>query len=133
MTAVLLDTHAFVWGLYASPDMGSVARRVMLSAQTVYVPPCAFHEITMKHRAGKWPLPEADVLALPQMLARQGGVVAPYTAAMAMLAVNLDWDHRDPFDRMIAATALELGCPLLSKDAAFDALSARQDWPGRVW
>lgn len=133
MSAVLLDTHTFVWTLYASSELGPAARDRIQAAREVYVPPCSFHEITMKHRAGKWPLPDADLRALPQALTRQGGFVAPYTAAMAMLAGTLDWAHRDPFDRMIAATAMELGCPLVSKDAVFDDLDSMAGWPGRVW
>lgn len=50
-----------------------------------------------------------------------------------MLAGSLEWDHRDPFDRMIAATAIELATPLVSADPAFDGLSAVSGWPGRVW
>ncbi len=50
-----------------------------------------------------------------------------------MLSGGLDWSHKDPFDRMIAATALELACPLISKDPAFDDLLAFPGWIGRVW
>jgi len=33
-------------------------------------------------------------------------------------SVSLDWEHRDPADRVIVATALQQGVPLLTKDAA---------------
>ena len=52
---------------------------------------------------------------------------------MAMLAGTLDWAHRDPFDRMIAATAIEMACPLVSKDAAFDGLDETTGWKERIW
>lgn len=45
----------------------------------------------------------------------------------------LDWPHRDPFDRLIAATAVELRCSLVSKDTAFDALDGTAGWHGRIW
>ena len=133
VNAILIDTHTFVWALYKSNDLSATAREAIESAGEVYVPPCSFHEIAMKHRAGKWPLPDADVRLLPQLLSRQGGLVAPYTAAMAMLAGALDWEHRDPFDRMIAATAIEMACPLVSKDAAFDGLDETMGWKERIW
>lgn len=133
VTAVLIDTHTFVWALYESANLSTNAREMLSEAQEVYVPPCSFHEITMKHRAGKWPLPEADIRLLPQLLARQGGLVAPYTATMAMSAGSMDWAHRDPFDRMIAATAIEMACPLISKDGAFDQLNDYPGWCGRTW
>lgn len=71
--------------------------------------------------------------SLPRLLRAQGGVVAPYTATMAMLAGGMDWAHRDPFDRMIAATAIEMMCPLVSTDGAFDDLTGRFGWRGRLW
>lgn len=44
-------------------------------------------------------------------------------------AAAMDWthagrDHRDPFDRMIAATALERGLTVVTSDAAFQGLVA---------
>lgn len=59
--------------------------------------------------------------------------MAPYTAEMAVLSGGMDWDHKDPFDRMIAATAIELACPLISKDTAFDTLDGFAGWTGRIW
>jgi PIN domain nuclease of toxin-antitoxin system len=32
----------------------------------------------------------------------------------------LDWDHLDPYDRMLAATATYYGLPLVSADPIFD-------------
>jgi len=54
--------------------------------------------------------PEIAYRALHETLHQQDGqrVVAPYTAEMAMLSGGVEWSHRDPFDRMIAATAIEM-------------------------
>jgi PIN domain nuclease of toxin-antitoxin system len=133
LTPVLLDTHVWVWSLFRQTELHPVARRIIEEARTVYVPPCAFHEITQKHRSGKWPDVGALVGRLPQLLRVQGGTVAPYTAEMAVLSGGMDWSHKDPFDRMIAATAIELACPLISKDTAFDELDIVPGWRGRIW
>jgi PIN domain nuclease of toxin-antitoxin system len=133
MTAVLLDTHAWVWSLFQSASLSAGARQAIGAVQTVLVAPCSFHEIVWRHRLGKWPEVDGIVDRLPQLLRAQGGVVAPYTAPMAMLAGGMDWLHRDPFDRMIAATALEMLCPVVSKDVAFDSLAGRFGWRGRLW
>jgi PIN domain nuclease of toxin-antitoxin system len=45
------------------------------------------------------------------------------------VAGSLDWPHRDPFDRLLAATALINGWPLISADPAFDRLTGLR----RVW
>ena len=133
LSTVLLDTHVWVWSLFQPASLSPGARRAMEQARTVYVPPCAFHEITAKHRSGKWPEVDGIVGRLPQLLRAQGGVAAPYTVEMAVLSGGMDWAHKDPFHRMIAATAIELSCPLVSKDAAFDTLQGHPGWPGRVW
>lgn len=133
MSAVLLDTHAWIWSLMRSAELTPQALGAITAARTVYVAPCSFHEVAQKHRLGKWPEVEAVIARLPQLLRAQGGVVAPYTAEMAMLSGGMGWAHRDPFDRMIAATALELACPVVSKDAAFDALAGAPGWMGRIW
>jgi len=133
MTTVLLDTHTWVWSMLDMPDLHPAARQAIEEAQTVYVAPCSFHEITQKHRSGKWPEVGSILARLPALLRAQGGVVAPYTAEMAMLSGGMEWSHRDPFDRMIAATAIEMACPLVSKDAAFDGLKGFPGWKGRLW
>ncbi|MFN3538318.1 MAG: type II toxin-antitoxin system VapC family toxin [Brevundimonas sp.] len=133
MSAVLLDTHTWIWSLFQSAELSQPARAAIETAQVIYVAPCSFHEITQKHRSGKWPEVGAIVGRLPQLLRAQGGVVAPYTAEMAILSGGMDWAHRDPFDRMIAATAIELCCVLVSRDTAFDTLDTYLGWSGRVW
>jgi len=40
----------------------------------------------------------------------------------------LDWDHRDPFDRMIAVVARQEDLLLISADAAFDGLGVEHLW-----
>ncbi len=133
MSAVLLDTHTWMWSLLQSPRLAAGAVSAIEAATTVYVPPCSFHEITQKHRLGKWPEIGDIVERLPSLLEAQGGLVAPYTARMAMMSGGMAWNHRDPFDRMIAATAIEMACPLISKDSAFDGLDGVPGWQGRIW
>ncbi|WP_222861688.1 type II toxin-antitoxin system VapC family toxin [Oceaniovalibus sp. ACAM 378] len=133
LTTVLLDTHTWVWSLFQASDLSPTAREVIEQARTVYVAPCSFHEITSKHRTGKWPEVGSVVERLPHLLRAQGGVGAPYTVEMAVLSGGMDWSHKDPFDRMIAATAIELSCSLISTDATFDQLEGHPGWVGRVW
>jgi PIN domain nuclease of toxin-antitoxin system len=45
-----------------------------------------------------------------------------------MKAALLDWDHRDPFDRMIAAVALQERVAVVSADAAFEAVGVERVW-----
>ena len=133
MTRILIDTHVLAWSMIAPSNLPSEALAAIESASAVMVPPCALHEITLKVRNGKWDdmAPHAD--RLDSLCLAQGFEFAPYSARMAMAAGLLAWPHRDPFDRMIAATAIELSCPLISKDPAFDGLEGFTGWCGRIW
>ena len=133
MRAVLLDTHTLIWSLVMSSELSATARDVIEAADVAYVAPISFYEITQKHRLGKWPELDPVIGKLLPLWRAQGTTIAPCTAEIAFLAGAMQWSHRDPFDRMIAATAIALACPLISKDAAFDALGGSPEWHGRIW
>ena len=133
MSAVLIDAHVLAWSLIDPKSLPAAAVSAIEGASTVFVPPCALHEIALKVRGGKWDAMRAHADHLDSLCLSQGFEFAPYTARMAMASGSLDWPHRDPFGRMIAATSLELACPLISKDVAFDDLRALPSWPGRIW
>jgi PIN domain nuclease of toxin-antitoxin system len=41
------------------------------------------------------------------------------------MAGMMDWPHRDPFDRFLAASALRRRIPIVLADAVFDGVVAR--------
>ena len=130
MSAVLLDTHAWIWGLMDSTRLTGGAKKAILDADAVHVSPISAYEVVRKARLGKWPdiVPHIDAL-----LNEEQTLSVPFTRAVAARAAALDWTHRDPFDRFIAATSIEMGWALISKDAEFDALDGTRGWRGRVW
>jgi PIN domain nuclease of toxin-antitoxin system len=133
MASFLLDTHIWTWNLTVDPRLPKRDLDLINSAGEIHVSPVSFYEIAQKVRLGKWPEMDAHVGQLAHLLTQQQGRVATLTPEVAVLAASLEWSHRDPFDRMIAATAILLRVPLISSDEAFDQLSDRKEWPGRVW
>ncbi|MCY4259305.1 MAG: type II toxin-antitoxin system VapC family toxin [Rhodobacteraceae bacterium] len=133
MSALLLDTHARVRSLSRPSQISPVSRSLIQRARKIHVAPCGLHEIAWKHHIGKWPEVGALLAQFPDFLRAQNGRFAPYTAKMALLAGTMDWRQRDPFDRMIAATAIELCCPPVSKDRSFDGPESQHGWCGRIW
>ena len=130
MSAILLDTHAWIWSLMKPSRLGEAVKAAIMEADSVAVSPISVYEVTRKARLGKWP---EIVPHVGQLVGETQTVSAPFTRAIAAQAGTLDWTHRDPFDRLIAATAIEMRCPLVSKDIAFDALQGTVGWLGRVW
>lgn len=125
MTSVLLDTHAWTWSLAGDDRLTSRALAAIKDAGTVFVSPISFFEIAQKVRVGKWPEMAAFIERLPDLLMQQGGVVATFRPAICLEAGMMDWTHRDPFDRLIAATARQSGCVLVSADTVFDGIVSR--------
>ncbi|PWR23744.1 type II toxin-antitoxin system VapC family toxin [Zavarzinia compransoris] len=125
MSALLLDTHAWAWSLNGSDRLSGPALAAMTRTATILVSPVSFFEIAQKVRLGKWPAMAPHVGDLPALLERQGARPAPLGPEICTRAGMMAWEHRDPFDRLIAATAILLGIPLVSADPVFDGIAPR--------
>lgn len=125
MSAVLLDTHTWAWTLAGDTRLSKQAASAVGVADAVLVSPISFFEIAQKVRLGKWPEMEAFVGKLPELLEQQSGAIADLNAAICVTAGIMEWPHRDPFDRFLAATAMHYKLPLVSADAVFDGIVAR--------
>ncbi|MEM8654409.1 MAG: type II toxin-antitoxin system VapC family toxin [Pseudomonadota bacterium] len=130
MTGYLLDTNAFAMALTDDARLPAHTRALMAGATRLSVSAITFYEIGQKVRLGKWPEMSAHVQTLEDRAVTDGYDLLPLTADSAMAAAMLDWPHRDPFDRMIAAIARRDQLPILSSDTAFDAINVTRHWHG---
>ena len=114
----LLDTHLVLWAAF-EPDRLSAKARKLLRSRDV---PLAFSlatlwEVSIKTSLGR-PGFSVDPRQLHQALLAEGfdelAIRAPHIARVA----TLPWLHRDPFDRMLVAQAMEEGLTLLTADQA---------------
>ncbi len=125
MTAILLDTHAWTWSLSADARLSAPAKAGIANAELVLVSPISFFEIAQKVRLGKWPEMTPFAGRLGQILTEQGGFAADFSPEICLRAGLMDWPHRDPFDRLILATAQVMNLPLVSADTVFDGRVTR--------
>jgi PIN domain nuclease of toxin-antitoxin system len=111
---VLLDTHVALWWL-VDPDVlseqardviGDGGNRVVLSAASVW-------EAAIKVAAGRLSMPETFDEAAEAV----GIESLPISARHARRAAELPPLHRDPFDRMLVAQAVEEGLVIVTRDA----------------
>jgi PIN domain nuclease of toxin-antitoxin system len=105
----------------------------MEQAETVSISAISLFEIGQKVRLDKWPEMVPFLDRLIPLAEEQGGRLVEVSPEASLLAATLAWEHRDPFDRIIAATAITRGWVLVSTDAAFNALAEVAKWPGLVW
>jgi PIN domain nuclease of toxin-antitoxin system len=119
----LLDTHAFLWlALGLRPVPTALGAQLANPQNQLAVSAISAFEVATKVRLGK--LDDASRL-LPHWQQAVSGLAAndlPVSVEHGLLAGMLDWDHRDPFDRLLVAQAIHGGLTLVSADRAlFDA------------
>lgn len=120
MKAILLDTHAWALTLDGYSNLSPAARDAIERAETIFVSPISFLEIGQWVQSGRWPEMRPYVHQLSTLLEQQGGLVAALEPTICVDAAMMEWDHRDPYDRLLAATARYYALPLLSADTVFD-------------
>jgi PIN domain nuclease of toxin-antitoxin system len=101
-------------------------------AEAVLVSPISFYEIGRKVRLGKWPEMEPFVARLPALVETQGGRMADRDGPICLTAATMDWARGDPFDRLLAATALQRDLPIVSADGIFDTVVTRVWWSATI-
>ena len=125
---LLLDTHAFLWFVAGDERLSKRARRAMeaegaelvLSAAVVW-------EMAIKAGLGRLVLPTTVEDYVMEKMA-EGFTMLPIDWPHAAAVERLPLHHRDPFDRLLAAQALEEKVPLVSSDSVFRSYGVKVIW-----
>ena len=126
---VLVDTHALLWWLDGDERLSSQARAALADPSSqCLVSAASVWEIATKHRIGKLPGAEAVARDITGTIERNGFVALGIDAEDAEIAGKLAGEHRDPFDRMIAAQAMRRNLPVVTADALLVGFGIRQFW-----
>ena len=129
LTTYLLDTHAFLWWVFDAPELSSRARGLMADPQQrILVSSATAWEIAIKFRSGKLAAVAPFSADIAAVVRRAGFLELPISFAHANRAGLLPGEHRDPFDRMLAAQSLCEDCAVIGCDPALTALGATQMW-----
>ena len=124
---LLLDTHVLLW-LLLEPERvpTTTLDRVRDTANEVFVSAITPFEIATKERLGQLPGAKSLLLAYSDYLRRFGATELPVSSHHGLVAGSLGWEHRDPFDRLIASQSIVESMPLVTGDSAFASLGAVQ-------
>ena len=116
---ILLDTHAWIWWVAESPRLSRGAGQAIAEADELGISIMSCWEVAMlvaKQRIGL-NLDVQDWIDLA--LQRPKVWLIPIDPGIAVLSTRLPGGfHADPVDRLLAATCLTYGIPLVSKDRA---------------
>jgi PIN domain nuclease of toxin-antitoxin system len=126
---VLLDTHTLIWATLKPNRLSRGASAAIADPRTeVLVSAASAWEIATKVRLGKMPESEPLERRFFEALDEAGYVLLSIDAETALRAGRLLGNHRDPFDRILAAHAVALDIPIISNDAKLDLFPLRRIW-----
>jgi PIN domain nuclease of toxin-antitoxin system len=89
------------------------AHSVLLSTTSIY-------EVTFKFKLGKLPVPDPRTWIDDSL---EGIIEMAPSSSICAAAAEWPWLHRDPFDRIIAASAVESGAVLVHTDSTLKELA----------
>jgi PIN domain nuclease of toxin-antitoxin system len=127
---LLFDTQAFVWWCLVAPKMTAKALAALDEATQVFLSPVTFWEIGLKG-GGKgfdFYLPHDWETVLLEHAERFDVLWLPISPRHCRLIQDLPFHHRDPFDRMIIAQALEGNLVVVGNDKIFDDYGVKRIW-----
>lgn len=125
----LLDTHTLFWWLYFPELLPRGVRDIVGDPDTrVFASAVSAYEMSDTHHRGRWPEVALLVGAFEEVVVVEGFELLPLSAGHATRAGSYGPEHRDPFDRMLAAQAVVEGMTLVSKDRWPRELGAEVVW-----
>ncbi|UQS17002.1 type II toxin-antitoxin system VapC family toxin [Pseudomonas sp. HS6] len=110
---VLLDTHVLLWVLADDQKLSGKARQLINNAAEIYVSAATFWEMAIKVGLGKL---SVDLDEIRRYCVESGFIELPVSSEHAIAVKDLESHHRDPFDRLIVATAMTEPMKLLTAD-----------------
>ena len=128
---LLLDTHTMVWywsGEKPLPDR--VVSHIRNPAHSIFISPASLWELAIKISLGKWILHVPYSELMYDLIVRYNFQILHITPLHTeqILTLPLPVEHRDPFDRLLAAQALAEDIPILSIDECVDVYHVVRLW-----
>lgn len=112
---VLLDTHALLWFLNDDERLSYRAKEFIENEENVFVSIASFWEISIKASRGNLDIPFSISQLMIECQKLKFTILHISGEDLDRLR-DLTWIHRDPFDRIIIAQAMEKGLALITKD-----------------
>ncbi|WP_320197130.1 type II toxin-antitoxin system VapC family toxin [Agrobacterium rosae] len=125
----LLDTHILLWWLSADEQLSVQARSIVADAENdIYVSAASAWEIATKFAKGRLPTASLILPDFEGVIQQEGFIELPINSAHMVRSAMLPGEHRDPFDRILAAQAIIENMALISIDEKMPSLGVLTRW-----
>jgi PIN domain nuclease of toxin-antitoxin system len=126
---MLLDTHAFLWWIEGTPALGRRAKAAVANPDNeVLFSIASCWELAIKLSLGKLRVPGSLDRFIPEQLTLNGFALLDAELRHVLRVARLPFHHRDPFDRLLAAQALEDQLAIVSADRVFRKYGVTTVW-----
>jgi PIN domain nuclease of toxin-antitoxin system len=125
--SILLDTHAFLWWTQDDPRLSGAARQAIVDSEC-YLSLASCWEVAIKVSLERILFDRPLTQFFAEQLPASGISLLPIEFRHVMRVAHLPFHHRDPFDRLLVAQALEEGLAIVSADVAFDQYDTLRVW-----
>jgi PIN domain nuclease of toxin-antitoxin system len=126
---LLLDTQAFLWWVEGTPALGRRARAAVANPDNeVFLSMASCWELAIKLSLGKLRLTQRLDRFIPEQVTVNGFSLLPIELRHVVGVADLAFHHRDPFDRLLAAQALQDQLAIVSSDRAFRKYGVTVIW-----
>lgn len=125
---IVLDTSALIYWTLDQDQLTTAARQAIEQAEQLLASSISVWEIAVKVKKDKLdiPLPVEEYTARLMTVNRLEFLAVDVPTWLASVA--LDWEHRDPADRVIVATSQLRDCPLVTSDRQIGKYYAKTVW-----
>jgi PIN domain nuclease of toxin-antitoxin system len=128
VTRVLLDTHVFLWGVADDPRLSAHAQKAIADASERLLSIASCWEIAIKVSRGRLTLPKPIDRFVPEQLGLNAFQLLPIDLEDMARVATLPFHHRDPFDRLLIAQALNDELAIISADPILGKYGVKRVW-----
>ena len=127
-SVIVLDTSALVFWTLNRDRLSRTAAQAIADADRIVLSSISIWEVGIKVKKGQLSIP----LSIQEFTNKLEQIdrldILPVDVQTWLKNLELDWDHRDPADRTIVATASLHACPLVTSDSAIRAFYSQAVW-----
>ncbi len=125
---LLLDTHTFIWFLNGDKKLSERAKLTIENSENKnFISTVSIWEVAIKSSLGKLKL-KGTLDDIRNQFLHNGFELLPITFDHTIILQQLDFFHRDPFDRMIISQAITDNLTIITKNQNFQKYDIKIIW-----